>query len=257
MALVFSPLAEDTLLEQPRALFPKHAFVVRQLGEPPEPDRRMAAIVEEVFEARGYGLKDADASTGSKDFLARILGLIRATGFTVAIFSGETRPTAMANIALELGFALMCGKPLVIAKSKDARAPSDLTRTDWIDYDPDDEARFRRKLDQALDEVEQVAAFTADMLSWAMDAEATDCAVAFERASRAYLLTGEDRFLDDVEEIGRRLAADARGDRIADLDRVREEVTLFARLGRRAAPEGARRPRARRRAAAAAGAQGE
>ena len=175
--------------------------------------------------------------------------MIRGTGFTVAIFSGDTRPNAMANIALELGFASMCGKPLVIVKSKEARAPSDLTRTDWIDYDPVDEARFRTKLNQALDEVEQVAAFTADLLSWAMDAEATDCAVAFERASKAYLLTGQDRFLDDVEEIARRLTADARGDRVADLNRVREEVTMFARLGRRALPQGGPGRGSRRRTA--------
>ena len=92
MALVFSPLSEDTLLEQPRSLFPKHAFVMRQLGEPPPADITMARIVGEVFAERGYGTKDADASTGSKDFLGRILGLIRGTAFTVAIFSEETRP---------------------------------------------------------------------------------------------------------------------------------------------------------------------
>ena len=54
----------------------------------------------------------------------------------------------MANIALELGFASMCGKPLVIIKSKAAAAPSDLTRTDWIEYDADDQARFRAKLNR-------------------------------------------------------------------------------------------------------------
>ena len=45
-------------------------------------------------------------------------------------------PTAMANIALEHGFASMCGKPLVIVKSKAAPSPSDLTRAYWIEYDP-------------------------------------------------------------------------------------------------------------------------
>src|SRR5882672_8565603 len=127
---------------------------MRQIGNQPELDERMNVIVTEVFEARGIPTKDADASTGGKDFLERILGLIRGTGFTVAIFSQDTRATAMANIALELGFASMCGKPLIIIKSREAAAPSDLTRTDWIDYHSDDEVRFRRKLTQALDELE-------------------------------------------------------------------------------------------------------
>lgn len=191
MALVFSPLSEDILLTAPRTLFPGHAFIMRQIGNPPALDEAMADIVREVFNGRSIGIKDADASTGAKDFLERILGLIRGTGFTVAIFSEDTRGTAMANIALELGFASMCGKPLVIVKSKSAAAPSDLTRTDWIEYDPDDPARFRLKLNQAIDDLAEIAAFTELLLDLAMKAPSMDCAVAFERASKAFLLTKE------------------------------------------------------------------
>jgi hypothetical protein len=115
--LVFSPLSEAVLESAPKSLFPKHAFVMRQLGGPPDIDVTMTRIVEEVLTDRGFRFKDANASTGGKDFLERILGLIRSTGFTIAIFSNRTRKTAMANIALELGFAAMCGKPLMIVKS--------------------------------------------------------------------------------------------------------------------------------------------
>jgi hypothetical protein len=234
LALVFSPISEDTLLTAPRSLFPRYAFVMRQIGHPPAVDEAMAAIVKQVFDHRGIGMKDADASTGQKDFLDRILGLIRGTAFTVAIFSEDTRQTAMANIALELGFASMCGKPLVIIKSKAAAAPSDLTRTDWIDYDAADEPRFRTKLNQALDELDELAGFTESLLEVAMDAPAMDCAVAFERASKAFLLTKEARFLDSAEAIAQRIAKAAKSDQIADLERVRGEVSMFVKQGRRA-----------------------
>ena len=206
---------------------------MRQIGNPPALDEAMANIVEDVFEHRGIGLKDADDSTGGKDFLERILGLIRGTGFTVAIFSEDTRGTAMANIALELGFASMCGKPLVIVKSKAAPPPSDLTRTDWIEYDAADQPRFRRKLNQALDELEELAGFTEALLDVAMAAPAMDCAIAFERASKAFLLTKEARFLDSAEEIANRLEWAAGDGRIADLERVRSEISMFVKQGRR------------------------
>ncbi len=193
----------------------------------------MTGVVQEVFLHRGIGIKDADGSTGGKDFLERILGLIRGTAFTVAIFSEDTRPTAMANIALELGFASMCGKPLVIVKSKLAPPPSDLTRTDWIEYDAADDIRFRRKLNQALDELDELAAFTRALLEVALDAPAMDCAVAFERASKAFLLTKESRFLDSAEVIAHRLEESAKGDKVADLARVRDEVLMFVKQGRR------------------------
>ena len=68
MPLVFSPLSEDILSNPPRRLFPGHAFVMRQIGEPPAIDERMARIVSEVFAARGVPTKDADASTGGGDW---------------------------------------------------------------------------------------------------------------------------------------------------------------------------------------------
>lgn len=234
MSLVFSPLSEDVLLTTPRTLFPRHAFVMRQIGNPPALDERMTSIVNEVFKDRGVPTKDADASTGGKDFLERILGLIRGTGFTVAIFSQDTRATAMANIALELGFASMCGKPLIILKSREAAAPSDLTRTDWIDYQPDDETRCRQKLIQALDELDEVAAYQETLLDMALEAPSIDCAVAFERANKAFLLTGEERFLSHAEEIAGRLRGVAAGDHVDDLERLRNEIAVFVRHGRRA-----------------------
>lgn len=109
--------------------------MMRQLGDPPEIDRVMNAQTIRIFRECGIRAIDAGETTGGKDYLERILGLIRGTGFTVAIFSHQTRPTALANIALELGFAAMCGKPLIIIKSPEATAPSDLKRTDWIEYE--------------------------------------------------------------------------------------------------------------------------
>ena len=74
----------------------------------------MTDLVSSTMQVEGFTTVDASASTAGKDFLARILELIRATGFTVAIFSEGTRPSAMANIMLEPGFAAMLGKPLML-----------------------------------------------------------------------------------------------------------------------------------------------
>jgi hypothetical protein len=194
----------------------------------------MAELVEEAFDARGIPRKDADASVGGGDFLERILGLIRATGFTVAIFSHETRPNAVANITLELGFAAMCGKPLVIVKSKKAKPPSDFIRTDWVEYDAGDEHRFRRKLNQALDTIEAAGPYEDWLLDIALDARSTDCAVALERATKAFLLTADPTILAKAEQIGARLEGAGANDTIADLERLRGELTMFLKQAKTA-----------------------
>jgi hypothetical protein len=202
---------------------------MRQLGEPPGVDLEMAELVSEILIDRGFGIKDANASTAGKDFLERILGLIRGTGLTVAIFSHETRETALANIMLELGFAAMCGKPLMIVKSRSASAPSDLTRTDWIEYDAEAKGDFRVKVEQALDEVEELVAYEEMLLDVALDAPSMDCAVAFERAQKAFLLSGGAAIIEKVDAIRNRIAAVRSVAQVADLERLHDEIAMFAK----------------------------
>jgi hypothetical protein len=140
----------------------------------------------------------------------------------------------MANITLELGFAAMCGKPLIIVKSKEAKAPSDFTRTDWIEFDPDHEGRFRGKLHQALDTIEEAGAFQDFLLQTAMEAKSIDCAVALERANKAFLLTSDGSLIDKAEQIAERLQGAGANESIADLERLRAEISMFVRQGRAA-----------------------
>lgn len=203
--------------------------MMRQLGEPPEIDQQMSAVATEVFDNAGISVLDASSSVGGKDFLERILGLIRGVGFVAALFSDSTRRTAFANISLELGFAAMCGKPLIIIKSKGAEAPSDLTRTDYIEYDPDDLENFTDKLRRAIDEISALADFERAKLEVALEADQMDCAIAFERARRAFLLTGEREYVDHAQTIFERLKGAQESQNVDDLRREREEIRLFIR----------------------------
>lgn len=236
---------EAVLSTPPTRLYPKYAFIMRQLGNPAELDKEINKIVEDTFKERGFPTVDANASVGSKDFLARILSLIRGTGFTVAIFSEDTRPESLANIALELGFAAMCGKPLLIVKSKNAKAPSDLTRTDWLVYDPAKGDEFLAKLRLALDEIEKLADYESDLLQVALDGKNTDCAIAFERANKAFLLSGQSKFIKSAEIIMEKLTGLPENIEIGDLERLKSEIGTFILQANRALEGNA--PKKRRR----------
>jgi acetolactate synthase regulatory subunit len=206
---------------------------MRQLGDPPQIDLDMNSEVVRVFRDRGFTAINASDSTGSKDYLERILGLIRATGFTTAIFSHETRPGSMANIALELGFSAMCGKPLVIVKSSEAIAPSDLKRTDWIEYEKDNLNNFRRRLNQAVDEIEELFGYEGVLLQTSLDAQSPDCAIALERANKGFLLSGDERFIVAAERLLEILGG-VTGASIGDVERLRNETRTFIRQARAA-----------------------
>lgn len=202
---------------------------MRQLGNPPSIDLEIFNVLKKSFRRRDVRLVDASGSTGSKDFLERILELIRSTGFTVVIFSHETRQTAFANIAMELGFAAMCGKPVVIVKSKSAAAPSDLTRSDWIDYDAADKRGFSRKLAQAIDMMADICNLEKTLLKIAMEAGSPDCARALERCNKGFLLSGDKTFLSSARQILKLLDTVREDKTVADLERLRTEVKTFIR----------------------------
>jgi len=233
MPLIYSPLSEDVLGPPQGRLYPKSAFLMCQLGDPPELDQKMTKLVVDVFENSGIIVKDAGSSAGGKDFLERILGLIQGSGFVVALFSENTRPNAFANIALELGFATMCGKPIVVIKSEKGQAPSDLTRTDWIEYRPEDVAGFTEKVKQAIEEIRALADFQGDTLKIALEADRMDCAIALERARKAFLLTGLEDYIDHARTILDRLEDANEHENISDLSRQSEEIKLFIRQAER------------------------
>jgi hypothetical protein len=86
----------------------------------------------------------------------------------------------------------------MIVKSDKAKAPSDLTRTDWIVYNPTQETRFRTKLGQALEGAESLVEYENTLLDVALNARTPDCAIAFERAIKGFLLSGERRFIESA-----------------------------------------------------------
>lgn len=208
---------------------------MRQLGKPSELDLAIYQEVSDILKMRGIDAMDASSSTGAKDYLERIVGLIRSTGFTVAIFSHETRSTAMSNICLELGFAAMCGKPIMIVKSSAAEAPSDIKRTDWISYDQADIVRFRDEVGRALDGLDELAAYYRDtLLPVVLDARSPDCAIALERINKAFLLSAEEQFIEAAASILQRLEDIDEGHDIADIERLRQEARVFIAQARSA-----------------------
>lgn len=200
---------------------------MRQLSDVPPVDEVMYRTSVSAFRAEGFRLIDAQETTGSKNYLDRILNLIRGTAFTLAIYSEETRATAFANISLELGFAVMCGKPLVIVKSPDATPPSDLKMTDWIEYHEDRPDDFFRIIQRAARELRDIAANQQMLFEVAIDADDPDCAVAFERLQKAFLLTGNPDYLGFMQNLVDRVQGQELKVELYDLNRLLSEMRLF------------------------------
>jgi hypothetical protein len=80
--------------------------------------------------------------------------------------------------------------------------------------------------------VESLVEYENTLLTVALEARSMDCAIAFERANKGFLLSGERRFIDAAEAILFRLAEVAEEQRINDIERLRLEINTFLHQAR-------------------------
>jgi hypothetical protein len=233
MALIFSPLSED-ILSGAFIPFPKSAFLMMQDNEGTPPlDSEMERIARTEFHDLGLDLRKASEEAGTKDFLEKILALIRGSGFGVAIFSEFTDPRSLANIFFEIGICNMLGKPVILLKSKDARVPSDFTRTEWISYNHDAD-ELGNHIRRHVDKLERSAGYYQELGDIAAEARSPDWDLAFERYKQSFLILGSDETRSKMIQLQQGLKTHLdHFDRIDPMYiRLHQSMTEFTRLSR-------------------------
>jgi hypothetical protein len=178
----------------------------------------------------------------TSDFLAKIIDLIRGTGFGIALFSDRTPARTLANIFFEIGVAAVLGKPVqLIWTGRNPRsnaAPTDFIRTEWIRYVVDEEERLRQEVNNAISEIEGAATtFYRQIGDVALEALEPDLELAFERCKQAVLISGDPVARQRILSVRERLAEAARARRADPGDdmashrtRLLQSVSVFAGL---------------------------
>lgn len=184
MALIFSPLTEDAL-EGPYQPFPKGVFLMLQLGDGvSQLESEMDKVVESVLGQRKFKAIRATSERGQKDYLVKIIQLIRGCGFGTAVFSEYTPASTLANIFFEVALCNLLGKPVIIVKSEEAKCPSDFVRTEWVTYAGKKKQQLRNDYTDSVSSVLKLAKYYETLGDLAIEAEDVDLELAFERYSR-------------------------------------------------------------------------
>lgn len=189
MPLIFSPLSED-VLEGPFKPLPRTAFIMLHSGRKVSSiEAEMDRIVCDCLKRLGHHTTKAIRSVGTKDFLEKIIQLIRGCGFGVAIFSEYTPAPTLANIFFEIGLCNILGKPVILVKTARAKAPSDFTRTEWVTYRGRSERKLKSDLESSIGSIIELAQYYESLGDLAMEAEHVDVELAFERYKQAVLIS--------------------------------------------------------------------
>jgi len=115
----------------------------------------------------------------------KIWKMIASAPLAVAVCHEDITKETQGNIFYEFGLAQAMGKETLLIKSKNAKVPSDLVRSEYNEYGDNFEDQFSdylTGLQQQAGHYEQVA----DLLE-------RNLVLAIDYLRRAYLITGETR----------------------------------------------------------------
>ena len=169
-----------------------------------EVEAGMQKIVREQLGDAGFKVISASDIKRTGDYLHKIIALIQGCGIGVAVFSDATPPRTLANIFFEIGYCLALGKPTQLVLSGGGVAPSDFVRTEWIEFDGNEDA-FRNRVREYAASMVQYGDYLFNLALTAEEAEEPDLAVTFERFKRAYLVDGSQKSLDGVRRLQKKL----------------------------------------------------
>ena len=232
MAIIFSPLANEEMTGAFKPL-PGCAFVMMHSAKSIAPvEREIEKRVNAALREKGFRTTKATGAFGTKDYLDKIVQLIRGCGFGLAIFSEFTPAKTLANIFFEIGICYVLGKDVIVIKTRDAQVPSDFVRNEWIEFDPADQPHFAALLQRACDAIRENATFYVKLGDIALEATDIDYELAFERFKQAALLVRNDSALEKIRTISARLAAlsSASTDARSYFKRLKIEIDRFVKL---------------------------
>lgn len=174
----------------------------------------------------------ATSRPGQKDYLEKIIALIRGCGFGVAIFSKVTPASTLANIFFEVALCNLFGKPVILVKSKNAKAPSDFVRTEWITYVDGQSSGLKKDFAKSVQSVLQLATFYDKLGDLALEAPESDLELAFERFKQAYLVDGKVQTKRKIQKLLRKMqfAEDASTGLTATRARIQQSIAEFCKF---------------------------
>lgn len=209
--IIYSPLDGDALTSAIPSN-PRHCFLMTRLGgRIPEGIQSIHDAVTRLCSNVDYNVIDARDRVTGRDFLMKIWRLIASTPLSVGICHEDIPTATQMNIYYELGVAQALGKETLVVKSPGAEVPSDLVRTEYVEFDNEFDTKFAMYLESLWEQADHY-----ELVAEQLD---RDPVLALDYLKRAFLISGDERLREKAQVV--------KGDAGLD-ERARNSVELLA-----------------------------
>ncbi len=146
---------------------------------------------------------DAESEVTGKDLLEKIWKLILAVPLGIAIVHKDMNAGTLGNVFYEVGMMHAYGKETLIVKQQGMRIPSDLVRTEYVEYGD----AFDTKISMYMRNVVKLGEHYGDM---AENFAQGNPLLAIDYLRRAYLILGDSAIQTRKAEILSQMKLDGR-----------------------------------------------
>ena len=209
--IIYNPLDGDALTSSIPSN-PRRCFLMTRLGHRiPKPITDIRHAVEAACQRFDYQVIDAGSKITGRDFLLKIWTLIVSAPLSVGICHEKMPQSTQANIYYELGVAQALGKETLMIKSPKTEIPSDLIRTEYIEFNADFEQAFNSYLCSLAKQADHYE-LVADQLD-------RNPILAIDYLKRAFLISGEERLREKARSLIEKASL---------IDRAKNSVEILA-----------------------------
>lgn len=191
--ILYSPTNGD-VYSVPVNYRPRTCFIMTQLRKPaPAEVVEIRQVLNQCLCGRAIAEIDADSVVTGRDFLMKIWQMIIAVPLGIAILHKTMSPQTLSNIFYEIGSLQAYGKETLIIRTKGTKIPSNLVRTEYIEYDGSFESKLNKFLEMFLD--------LPDHFDTIADQMENNPLLAIDYLRRAYLISGDDSYKQKATSI--------------------------------------------------------
>lgn len=173
---------------------PKTCFIMTKLGEPIPPKiNNMRRTVEKYLKDNKFTIIDASSEVTGRDYLFKISELILSVPLGIALISEELNLTTIANIFYEIGLLQALGKETLVIKTEESNIPSDLIRTEHIEYN----RKFKKEINKYIKTYNELAGYY-ELLGCEL---IKNPIISIDYLKRSHLMTGESKAKNKMNKI--------------------------------------------------------
>jgi translation initiation factor 2 beta subunit (eIF-2beta)/eIF-5 len=200
--IIYSPIDGDAI-NYSIEFRPKHCFLITQLGKTkPKLVSDIEQSIKDYCQSFKYEVIDASAERTGRDFLLKIWKIIESVPVCIVIIHEDTPVKTQANLYYELGVAQALGKETVIIKTPGVEIPSDLNRSEYIEFNDDFKGEFKEFL--------KATQVQADHYEELLKLLEQDPILAIDYLKRAFLITGNKDYKSHAKKILKTINTDSR-----------------------------------------------